>query len=106
MYTAIFLQADGSSLTSMLPFLLMFVVIYFFMIRPQMKKAKNEKKFQSEIAKGNKVITTSGIHGKIMDIVDSDNTVIIETGAGKIKFERSSISMELSKKYSSPVEKK
>lgn len=106
MYTAIFLQAEGSSLTSMLPFLLMFVVIYFFMIRPQMKKAKNEKKFQSEIAKGNKVITTSGIHGKIMDIVDSDNTVIIETGAGKIKFERSSISMELSKKYLSPVEKK
>ena len=98
MYTAIFLQAEGSSLTSMLPFLLMFVVIYFFMIRPQMKKAKNEKKFQSEIAKGNKVITTSGIHGKIMDIVDSDNTVIIETGAGKIKFERSSISKELSKK--------
>ena len=106
MYTAIFLQAEGSSLTSMLPFLLMFVVIYFFMIRPQMKKAKNEKKFQSEIAKGNKVITTSGIHGKILDIVDSDNTVIIETGAGKIKFERSAISMELSKKYLSPVEKK
>ena len=106
MYTAIFLQAEGTSLTSMLPFLLMFVVIYFFMIRPQMKKAKNEKKFQSEIAKGNKVITTSGIHGKIMDIVDSDNTVIIETGAGKIKFERSSISMELSKKYLSPAEKK
>jgi len=107
MYTAIFLQADGgSTLTSMLPFLLMFVVIYFFMIRPQMKKAKNEKKFQAEIAKGNKVITTSGIHGKIMDIVDSDNTVVIETGAGKIKFERSAISMDLSKKLQAPVEKK
>ena len=106
MYTTILLQAEGGSLTSMLPFLLMFVVIYFFMIRPQMKKAKNEKKFQSEIAKGNKIITSSGIHGKIVDIVDSDNTVIIETGAGKIKFERSAISMELSKKYLAPVEKK
>tara|TARA_R110001583_G_scaffold109799_3_gene258637 strand:- start:262 stop:582 length:321 start_codon:yes stop_codon:yes gene_type:complete len=106
MYTSILLQAGGSSLTSMLPFLLMFVVIYFFMIRPQMKKAKNEKKFQSEIAKGNKIITSSGIHGKIVDIVDSDNTVIIETGAGKIKFERSAISMELSKKYAAPIEKK
>lgn len=106
MYTTILLQTEGSSLTSMLPFLLMFVVIYFFMIRPQMKKAKNEKKFQSEIAKGNKVITSSGIHGKIVDIVDSDNTVIIETGAGKIKFERSAISMELSKKYAAPIEKK
>ncbi|WP_298368777.1 preprotein translocase subunit YajC [uncultured Lutibacter sp.] len=106
MYTLILLQEGGSSLTSMLPFLLMFVVIYLFMIRPQMKKAKNEKKFQSEIAKGTKIVTTSGIHGKILDIVDSDNTVIIETGAGKIKFERSAISMELSKKYSAPATKK
>jgi preprotein translocase subunit YajC len=103
MYNIIFLQAEGgSSLTSMLPFLLMFVVIYFFMIRPQMKRQKNEKKFQSALAKGNKIITTSGIHGKIVDVVDSDNTVIVETGAGKIKFERSSISMELSKKYLTP----
>lgn len=106
MYTTIFLQVEGSSLTSMLPFLLMFVVIYLFMIRPQMKKAKNEKKFQAEIARGNKVITTSGIHGKIVDIVDSDNTVIIETGAGKMKFERSAISMDLTKKLQAPVEKK
>lgn len=106
MYTTILLQFDTSSLTGMLPFLLMFLVIYLFMIRPQMKKAKNEKNFQNTIAKGNKVVTTSGIHGKIMDIVDSDNTVIIETGAGKIKFERSAISMELSKKYAAPVAKK
>ncbi|WP_372746023.1 preprotein translocase subunit YajC [Lutibacter sp.] len=107
MYTTIFLQAaGGSSWTSMLPFLLMFVVIYFFMIRPQMKRAKNEKKFQSSIAKGNKIVTTSGIHGKIVDIIDSDNTVIVETSAGKIKFERSAISMELSKKYETSVDAK
>ncbi len=99
MYTTLFLQTEGGSLTSMLPFLLMFVVIYLFMIRPQMKKAKNEKKFQTTIAKGNKIVTSSGIHGKIVDVVDSDNTVIIETGAGKIKFERSAVSMELSKIY-------
>ena len=102
MYTTILLQTDGGSLTSMLPFLLMFVVIYLFMIRPQMKRQKNEKKFQASIAKGNKVITASGIHGKILDIVDSDNTVIIETGAGQIKFECSAISMELSKKLQAP----
>ena len=87
------------SLGGMVPFLLMFVVIYFFMIRPQIKKAKNEKKFQSSLARGNKIITNSGIHGKIIDIVDSDNTVIVEIGAGKIKMERSAISMELSKKF-------
>lgn len=107
MYTTIFLQAEGgSSLTSMLPFILMFLVIYLFMIRPQMKRQKNEKQFQSTIAKGNKIVTSSGIHGKIVDIVDSDNTVIVETGAGKIKFERSAISMELSKKYLAPKDKK
>ncbi|SDW77080.1 protein translocase subunit yajC [Lutibacter oricola] len=105
MFNTILLQMDTASLTGMLPFLLMFVVIYLFMIRPQMKKAKNEKKFQSELAKGAKVVTTSGIHGKVLDLVDSDNTVIIETGAGKIKFERSAISMDLSKKYL-PKEKK
>jgi preprotein translocase subunit YajC len=104
MYTVLFLQAEGglSSLGGMLPFILMFLVIYLFMIRPQIKRQKNEKKFQSTIAKGNKVVTSSGIHGKIVDIVDGDNTVIVETGAGKIKFERSAISMELSKKYNLP----
>ena len=96
MFSSIFLQSD-LGLSGMLPFLLMFLVIYLFMIRPQMKRQKNEKKFQSEIGKGSKVVTNSGIHGKIVDIVDSDNTVIIETGAGKIKFERAAISMELSK---------
>ena len=107
MYSTIFLQAaGGSTLTGMLPFLLMFLVIYLFMIRPQMKRQKNEKKFQSAIAKGNKVVTTSGIHGKIVDVIASDNTVVIETGAGKIKFERSAISMEMSKKYHAPVAKK
>ena len=107
MYTAIFLQAEGgSSLTSMLPFILMFLVIYLFMIRPQMKRQKNEKSFQSTISKGSKIVTSSGIHGKIVDIVESDNTLIIETGAGKIKFDRSAISMELSKKYMAPKEKK
>ena len=76
------------------------------MIRPQMKRQKNEKKFQASIKKGARIITSSGIHGKIVDLMDSDNTCVIETGAGKIKFERSAISMELSKKYLPKEEKK
>ncbi len=91
------LQVEGFDVKSLLPFALMFIVLYMFMIRPQIKKQKNEKKFQSEIGKGSKVITTSGIHGKIVEI--SDSTVVIETGAGKIKFEKSSLSMELSKQF-------
>jgi preprotein translocase subunit YajC len=89
----------------MLPFVAMIGVFYFLIIRPQMKRQKNEKNFQTTVTKGIKVITSSGIHGKIVEINDNDNTIVIETGAGKIKFERSAISMELSKKYNTDVKK-
>lgn len=79
-----------------LPFILMFVVVYFFMIAPQMKRAKKEKKFNAELSKGDKVITKSGLHGKILELNDKDQTCIIETMSGKMKFERSALSMELS----------
>ncbi|TXD48308.1 preprotein translocase subunit YajC [Polaribacter sp. IC073] len=105
MFNSIFLQFDSSSLTSMLPFAAMILVLYFFMIRPQMNRQKKEKAFQAEIKTGTKVITSSGIHGKITDVNNTDNTITIETGAGKIKFERSAISMELSKKLLAPVKK-
>lgn len=85
--------------SGMLPFLLLFVVLYFFMIRPQLKRQKNERKFQSEIKKGSRVVMSSGIHGKIVDTNDTEGTVIVETQAGKIKFEKSAISMELSKRF-------
>ncbi len=105
MYNIITLQAAGFDIKTIMPFALMFIVLYLFMIRPQIKKQKNEKKFQSEIGKGSKVITTSGIHGKIVEINDTDNTVVVETGAGKIKFEKTALSMELSKKYAPVVSK-
>ena len=76
-----------------LPFLLMFVVIYFFMIRPQQKRAKNEREFENGLKVGDKIITKSGIHGRIAEL--SEGTVIVETMAGKLKMERSSISLEL-----------
>lgn len=98
MLNTIFLQGSGN-LGNYIMIPLMFLVIYLFMIRPQMKRQKNEKKFQASIKKGIRVVTSSGIHGKVVDLIDNDNTCIIETGAGKIKFERSAISMELSKKY-------
>ena len=76
------------------PYILMFVVIYFFMIRPQQKRAKNEKAFESEIKVGDRIVTKSGIHGKIAEL--SDTTIVIETMSGKLKMERSAISMEMS----------
>ena len=93
-------------LNSLLPFVAMFAVVYFFMIAPQMKKAKQEKKFAAGLKRGDRVITKSGIHGKVADLNDKDNSCVIETLAGKIKFDRSAISMEMSKKLNAPVAKK
>jgi preprotein translocase subunit YajC len=81
-------------LTQFAPFLLMFVVIYFFMIRPQQKRAKAEKTFESSLKVGDKIITKSGLHGKIAELAET--TVVVETMAGKLKMERSAISMEMS----------
>jgi len=80
------------------PFILMFAVLYFFFLRPQMKKQKQEENFAKEIKKGDRVVTKSGMHGKIVELNDKDNTCVIETSAGKIKFERSALSLELSQK--------
>lgn len=88
-------------ISSFLPFLAMFAVVYFFMIAPQMKRAKQEKKFASELKRGDRIITKSGMHGKVVDLNDKDNSCVIETMSGKIKFDRTAISMELSKKLQS-----
>ena len=102
--TSIILQSEGFNMNMvLLPLAL--VVMYVFFILPQMRRQKKEKNFQAEIKRGTKVVTSSGIHGKISEINSSDNTVTIETGAGKIRFERSAISMELSKKYITPAKK-
>lgn len=85
-----------------LPMILIFVVAYFFMIRPQMKRQKDEKKFSAELKRGDRVITKSGLHGKIVDLNDKDSSCILETMAGKLKFDRSAISMEMSKKLNAP----
>ena len=82
------------NLSQFLPFVLMFVVIYFFMIRPQQKKAKQEKEFITSLKVGDKIITKSGLHGRIAELAET--TVVVETMSGKLKMERSAISLELS----------
>lgn len=76
------------------PIILIFVVFYFFMFRPQQKKAKQEKQFEADLKTGDKIITKSGLHGKIAELAET--TVVIETMSGKLKMERSAISMEMS----------
>ena len=75
---------------------LMIAVFYFLLIMPQQKRAKKEKAFESGLKVGDKIITKSGIHGKIAEL--ASDSVVIETMAGKIKMERSAISMEMSAK--------
>lgn len=72
------------------------VVFWFFMIRPQAKKAKEQKKFIDGMQKGDKVVTIAGIHGTISK-VNEDNTIQLEVSPGSyLKIERSSISLEWS----------
>lgn len=79
----------------------MFVVMYFFMIRPQQKRAKAEKEFETALKVGDKVITKSGLHGKIAEL--AERTIVLETMSGKLKMERSAISLELSKQLNTPA---
>lgn len=87
-------QAGGNPLIF---FVLIFGVFWFFMIRPQVKKQKSERKFREEIKKGDKVVTSGGIHGKISNV--SEGTVLVDAGEGiKLKIAKSAISLDLSPK--------
>ena len=102
MIATILLQACGGfGIQQMLPLVLIIVVFYFFMIRPQVKKQKDQKKYVEELKKGDKVITTAGIHGKIVDVAET--TFLVETEGGhKIRFEKSAISLDASKALNTP----
>ncbi len=91
-------------LIKFLPYVAMIAVFYFLMIRPQQKRAKTEREFEASLKVNDKIITKSGIHGKIAEL--SETTIVIETMSGKLKMERSSISMEMSAKLNTAVVKK
>lgn len=84
--------------------IIMVIAIVFFMVIPQIRRNKNEKKFKSSLEKGGKVVTTGGIHGKIADI--NESTIMIETNAGKLLVEKTAISMELTKKVNTALASK
>ncbi len=90
------------------PLLLFTVFIVFFIVLPQRKKIKQEKNFDKDLKKGDRVITKSGLHGKILELNDN-GTCILETMSGKMKFERSALSIEMTQslnKSSTEVKKK
>jgi preprotein translocase subunit YajC len=96
-------QGKGGSTGTLIMMGLMVVVFYFFMIRPQAKKAKDQKKFITDLQKGDKIVTIAGIHGTVNKVND-DATLMLETSPGSyIKIERSAISMEWTANINKPV---
>ncbi len=99
----ILLQASGGSgaMSQLVMILLIIVIFYFFMIRPQMKKSKQEKLFKQSLVKGDKVVTIGGVHGKITEV--NDTTFLIEVDQNvKLKIEKSAVSAEATKQYQTP----
>lgn len=88
-------QGKGGSSMSLLFMGLMILVFWLFMIRPQAKKAKQQKTFINDLKKGDKVVTIAGIHGKINKL-NEDGTLELEVSPGSyIKIEKSTVSMEM-----------
>jgi preprotein translocase subunit YajC len=105
MIATILLQAPPTILginPQFIMFGLIAVVFYFFMIRPQMKKQKDQKNYVNELKKGDKIVTTAGMHGKIAEVADA--TFLIETEGGhKIRFNKAAVSLDDSKALNTPA---
>jgi len=89
-----------------LPFLLLMLVIFiFFIILPQRRRQRKEKNFMNNLKKGDRLITKSGVHAKVMEVNEKDETFIIETLSGKLKIEKSAVSLDMSSKLNSILKK-
>jgi preprotein translocase subunit YajC len=86
-------MGGGQGIQSILMLGLMVLVFYFFMIRPQMKKQKDLKKFREGLKAGDKIVSIGGIHGKILEI--SDSTVLIQSEGTKLRLEKSAVSQAM-----------
>lgn len=86
--------------TTLVMFGLIIVVFYFFMIRPQQKKMKELKKFREAMEKGSKVVSSGGIHGKVVEVREN-NTVVVDANGNKLIFEKEALSPSFN-----PMEKK
>lgn len=86
-------KSGGDTWMSLLPLFLILIVFYFFFIRPQTKKNKDQKKFREALKKGDKVVTIGGIHGRVAEVKEA--TVILDVGNQlKMTVEKSAIAMD------------
>lgn len=101
MLKSLLLQADGGqggAVMQIIFFVGIALVFYFFMIRPQQKRQKEQKKFVEELKRGDTVVTVGGVHGKVLTVTEA--TVVLEVDKGcKITFQKSAISQDASKQY-------
>lgn len=106
-HEVLILQAPASGGNPLMPVFLMvgmFVVMYFFMIRPQSKRAKEQKKFSEGIQTGDNIVTTAGIHGRI-NRINEDGTLKIEVHHGNfLTIERSAVSLEMTAAHRKKME--
>ena len=86
-------MGGGQGMQSILMLGLMVWVFYFFMIRPQMKKQKELKKFREGLKAGDKIVSIGGIHGKILEV--SDSTVLVQSEGTKLRLEKSAVSQAM-----------
>ncbi|MFM2392399.1 MAG: hypothetical protein RLZZ546_376 [Bacteroidota bacterium] len=92
------LQAVGSNIMSILMMLILFTIMYFFFLRPQIKKQKEQANFQTQIKKGDEVVTTSGIIGQINKIDDSEVTLQVDKNVF-MRIVKGAISKEMTEVY-------
>jgi|TARA_B100000795_G_scaffold65807_2_gene44843 preprotein translocase subunit YajC len=89
----ILLQAQSSGTASLIMFALIFLVMYFFMIRPQIRKQKKESQYRSQLKNNDKIVTLGGIHGKIIEVGKLTFVIEVHSG-GKLKIEKTAVSLQ------------
>jgi preprotein translocase subunit YajC len=94
----------NSSMMSLIFMVGIFVVFYFFMIRPQQRRQKEQVKYREAVKKGDRVVTIGGLHGKIVELNNDTMTLEVDKGV-KLTFEKSAISVEGTKRYSEDNQK-
>jgi preprotein translocase subunit YajC len=81
---------QANPLVTFLPLILVFVVFYFFMIRPQMKKQKEMTNYRNSLKRGDKVVTTGGIYGRVYEV--KENHILMEVGGDiKLKIDKNAV---------------
>ena len=102
MLLTLLLQAAGGGFDYAQPLFLLIAagVFYFFMIRPQQKRAADAKAFRQSLAKGSRIVTIGGLHGLVVEL--TEDTVVVEGDRGtKLRFDRSAIAREIGNKTTS-----